>query len=60
MMPTFFFLKLSLLMILSAENPNSRAGSVWIFQIRFDSVFNLKYSVFSVSAFAHYHNARVS
>jgi len=40
----------------------SRAGSVWIFQIRFDSVFNLKYSVsvFSILVFAHHHNARVS
>jgi len=25
--------------------PSCRAGSVWIFQFRFDSVFNLKYSV---------------
>ena len=40
----------------------SKAGSIWIFQIRFDSVFNLKYSVsvFSVSVFAHHHIARVS
>ena len=40
----------------------ARAGSIWIFQIQFDSVFNLKYSVlvFSVSVCAHHHNARVS
>jgi len=41
---------------------NFRAGSVWIFQLRFDSVFNLKYSVSvsSVSVFPHHRSARVS
>ena len=37
-----------------------RAGSVWIFQIRFDSVrFSIsgtRFQFFSVSVFAHHHN----
>ena len=41
-----------------------RAGWVWIFQIRFDSVqFSIsstRFRFFSVSVYAHHHNATVS
>jgi len=43
-----------------AELVESRAGSVWIFKFRFDSISSTQFRFFSVSVFTHHCNARVS